>query len=666
MARADLPYRKVSKSNYRPDIDGLRAIAILLVVSFHGFPTIVAGGYIGVSIFFVISGYLISSIIYKSLDKGRFDYVDFYIRRIRRIFPALIFILMSAFAIGWFVMLADEYKQLGKYIAGGAGFIDNFIAWQEAGYFDNQAEFKPLLHLWSLGIEEWFYIVWPLLLWLACKCRFNLLTVTILVAAISFALNVYGIKHDAVATFYAPWSRFWELLSGGVLAYLHLYKPNGPLFLRTKIDSILGKVIYAIHTNADGSTFRNIYSLTGFGLILYGVLTLNKQTLFPGWHALLPVLGALSLIAGGEQSYINRKVLANRIMVWFGLISYPLYLWHWMLLSFLRVGKGEEIEIRLRLATIAIAIAMSWLTYKLIENPIRFGSFRKTKSVILVLLMLSIGYVGYYIYERDGLKFREDQYPIILNEGDTGHDQYMQYQHKYFYPCMPEKLRNDAERLNGYVQCFQSKNGDKIDLAIIGDSHASHLFIGLAEQLDSLNIVYYSKSYLPVVSSKDFKEIFEYVLANKDIKVVILSSAWYRRFIDEVPSGSTFRKELTDTILKLTHMGKHVYVADDNPNFTINPENCKFKRFFYKNLCNQDSNLFNATYDKYFPDLQSAILGNSNAKILKIKDLFCFSRTCTMAIDGKILFRDGHHLNINGSKYVAKKILENNPELKGN
>ena len=202
----------LSSPNYRPDIDGLRAIAVLSVVAFHAFPNRFCGGFIGVDVFFVVSGFLISIIIFQNLDRGTFSFTEFYSRRIKRIFPALILILIASYVFGWFALLSDEYKQLGKHIAGGAGFISNFILWKEIGYFDNSAETKPLLHLWSLGIEEQFYIFWPPLLWLAWKRNFNLLTITIVVAVVLFYLNIKGIKKDVVATFYSPQTRFWELL----------------------------------------------------------------------------------------------------------------------------------------------------------------------------------------------------------------------------------------------------------------------------------------------------------------------------------------------------------------------------------------------------------------------------------------------------------------------
>lgn len=216
-----LQHTHLSHPKYRPDIDGLRALAVLSVVAFHAFPSWIKGGFIGVDVFFVISGYLISTIIFESLERDAFSFSEFYARRIKRIFPALLLVLLSCLVFGWFVLLSPEYKQLSKHVASSAGFIQNLVLWSESGYFDNTAATKPLLHLWSLGVEEQFYIVWPLLLWVAWKRNFNFLIIIILVAVISYYLNIVGVKKDSIATFYSPLTRFWELLSGGFLAHIN-------------------------------------------------------------------------------------------------------------------------------------------------------------------------------------------------------------------------------------------------------------------------------------------------------------------------------------------------------------------------------------------------------------------------------------------------------------
>ncbi|MBS1214622.1 MAG: O-acetyltransferase OatA, partial [Proteobacteria bacterium] len=267
---------------YRPDIDGLRAVAVLSVVAFHAFPRWVAGGFIGVDIFFVISGYLISSIIFSNLEHDTFSVVEFYRRRIRRIFPALITIMLASFAFGWFALLADEYKQLGGHIAGGAVFLSNFVLWGESGYFDNAAETKPLLHLWTLAIEEQFYIFWPLLLVFVWKRRWSFLRITALIAVASFAVNIYLIRENPTAAFYSPISRFWELMIGGVLAYITLHKPTW-----------LG-------------SHRNLQSILGFLIVMLGLVFIDKTRAFPSWWALLPTIGSFLVLSGGPTSWPNK------------------------------------------------------------------------------------------------------------------------------------------------------------------------------------------------------------------------------------------------------------------------------------------------------------------------------------------------------------------------
>lgn len=262
---------------YRADIDGLRAIAVLSIIVHHAFPNEIKFGFVGVDIFFVISGFLISTIIYNSLERNSFNFFDFYSRRIRRIFPALFVVLASCYAFGWFALLSDEYKQLGKHIAAGAGFISNFILWQESGYFDVASKTKPLLHLWSLGIEEQFYILWPLLVWGAWKTRFNLLIFTIFVAAISFGLNLSKYHTDSVAAFYSPQTRFWELLAGALLAYVTYHNILFLSRLKIHLNAWLKKItcIQKPETK-ESSIFQDAQGISGALLIALS-LTLIYQ-----------------------------------------------------------------------------------------------------------------------------------------------------------------------------------------------------------------------------------------------------------------------------------------------------------------------------------------------------------------------------------------------------
>src|SRR5262245_40012984 len=320
MASGPSPSPQLSHG-YRPDVDGLRAVAVLAVLAYHAFPSLAPGGFAGVDVFFVISGYLITGIILDDLERGRFTYRNFYWRRIRRIFPALILVLVACLALGWLVLLPDEYAQLGKHVAAGAGVVSNIALWREAGYFDSAAELKPLLHLWSLGVEEQYYLAWPLLLLLF---RRHMGWMIVALGAASFALNIWMVGTHPTAAFYLPFTRFWELLAGSYLAFAVRKENPSPYF-----------------------------SMVGAGLIVLGFILLEPQKAFPGWWALLPVLGAALLIRAGPQGWVNRRVLAHPAMVFVGLISYPLYLWHWPLLTYARIVHGGEPPVAARLGLLA-------------------------------------------------------------------------------------------------------------------------------------------------------------------------------------------------------------------------------------------------------------------------------------------------------------------------
>ncbi|UUY09839.1 acyltransferase family protein [Pseudomonas sp. J452] len=396
------PTSHLSHPKYRPDIDGLRAVAVLSVVAYHAFPDLMKGGFIGVDIFFVISGFLISTIIFENLDRGTFSFSEFYARRIRRIFPALILVLFSCLIFGWLVLIPDELNQLGKHIAAGAGFISNFILWSEAGYFDNSAETKPLLHLWSLGIEEQFYIVWPLALWIAWKGKFNTLMVTIGVALASFALNLKGIQQDTVATFYSPQTRFWELLSGSALAWFALYKKDSFTGFNPRVGSWLTKASYRDEVEADGNTLSNVISFFGLSLLVYGFWSINKDLSFPGWRAILPILGATLIIWAGPKTWINRKILSSKLAVWFGLISFPLYLWHWPILSFAKIIEADVPSPYIRIAAVVLSVVLAWITVKFLEKPFRFGDSKvRLKLLTLCGAMLALGSTGIFVSKRD-------------------------------------------------------------------------------------------------------------------------------------------------------------------------------------------------------------------------------------------------------------------------
>lgn len=655
----------LSHPKYRPDIDGLRAVAVLAVVAFHAFPSWVRGGFIGVDVFFVISGYLISTIIFENLDRGTFSFTDFYARRIKRIFPALLIVLIACFAFGWFTLLANEYKQLGKHIAAGAGFISNFILWNEAGYFDNSAETKPLLHLWSLGIEEQFYIVWPLFLWFAWKRKFNLLTITIVVAIASFVLNIKGVKQDMVATFYSPHTRFWELLSGSLLAWFTIYKKDAFTGIKSKIDVWLSCIVYSEKHEGDGKTLANVLSFVGLFLLLYGFWRINKELSFPGKWALLPVLGTLLIIIAGSKAWINRIILSNKTVVWIGLISFPLYLWHWPLLSFARIVEGGLPSSSVRIAAVILSIFLAWLTYKLIENPLRFGNNGKVKVAVLILLMSVIGYSGYNIYTRDGLKFR------AINKINDGVSEALSYDVKKGFRGGECFIDVKDEKTNKFSSICAEISTEIPSLLIWGDSHSASLYRGFESfaKSEKYTLYQFTASGCPPILDFYISNRRECINSNKFVykeierlkpDTIVLSAYW--SMYDGTDGWENLDTDkLVATISKLKSLGiKNIVLIGHLPSFTVNQAELLRRRTFFDNVPIRTYSKFKSTvnlYDKKIKDI--ALLTGIN--FISPLDILCDVNGCLLSATKENIFPfsfDSGHLNANGSNFLVSKFFE--------
>ena len=428
---------------YRPEIDGLRAVAVLAVVANHA--GLLAGGFVGVDLFFVISGYLITGILQGELAAGTFSILTFYQRRIRRIFPALLAVLAACLAFGWFALLPDEYAQLGKHVGGASLFISNFVLWKEAGYFDNASATKPLLHLWSLGVEEQFYLLWPLLLAAAWALGRYVLGAVALLFAASLGADLLLTAPHPEMSFFLPLCRFWELMAGGLLAWAESHR------LGVK---------------------RGQHALAALGLLLIAAacLLFGSADPFPGWRAMLPVAGAVAIIAAGERAASNRLLLAARPMVWVGLISYPLYLWHWPLLSFARILASAQSSPAVRAGAVIAAFALAWLTYRYIERPIRTRPLTRRRLWLLLGGLLTLGALGGGVMLARGLPHRPGIDQDVLTDL-TGNAAFR----KTLTPCPASYHGADLS------WCYLSRPGAP-QLALFGDSHADHLFPGIVVQ----------------------------------------------------------------------------------------------------------------------------------------------------------------------------------------
>ena len=401
-------------TTYRRDIDGLRAIAILSVLGFHAAPRLAPSGFTGVDVFFVISGYLITGIILQGLACDGFSFTEFYARRIRRIFPALIVVLVSVLCCGWLKLFPGEYTGLAKHVAGGSAYVSNFLLNGESGYFDTAAALKPLLHLWSLGIEEQFYIFWPVLLVLTWKYRAQWLLM-VAIACASFVLNVARLDSHPAATFYLLPTRLWELALGGILARAQIPGTTLP-----------GPFIRLLHFGGafvrptTEATRRRAAAALGLGLLTVSIGALDSHGLFPGWRAVAPTVGTLLLIAAGTDTWINRHVLGNQPMVFIGQISYPLYLWHWPLLSFTRIIHGGDLTTIEALTALAAAFILAVLTHRCIELPVRSVRPATRAAVPLFVCASIVGICGYVIFVQrvNPLSARYGVEPILRGEAE--------------------------------------------------------------------------------------------------------------------------------------------------------------------------------------------------------------------------------------------------------
>ena len=364
----------MSSLRYRADIDGLRALAVLGVVIYHAFPQNLPGGFVGVDIFFVISGYLISGILYKGVREGGFSFREFYARRVRRLFPALITVLLFCLGYGYFILLGDEYRQMGKHVAAGTLFIQNMVFWKESGYWDVASTLKPLLHLWSLAVEEQFYIIFPPLLLLFWKRKWPMVPLLWILLSASLIANLLMSYQSRETDFFITTYRAWEFLGGSLLAWWHYGK-----------------------NHEEEAPFGNALSVVGIALLAASMILLKEKEPYPGWRAIMPVAGSVMLIAAGRQACINRQILSHPAVVWIGLISYPLYLFHWPALSFVHIVKGERPADVYIAGALAAAFLLTVATYYLVEKPIRFAKSRATIPLLVGAFLLT-GVLGLTIW----------------------------------------------------------------------------------------------------------------------------------------------------------------------------------------------------------------------------------------------------------------------------
>lgn len=542
---------------YRKDIDGLRAVAVLLVIGFHAFPNYVPAGFVGVDIFFVISGFLISGLIFAAQQKDSFSFADFYARRIRRIFPALAVVLAACTIFGWFILTPAEYGLLGKAIGASAAFVYNFVLLHEHDYFDIASELKPLLHLWSLGIEEQFYLVWPVLMVLVWRKKSGPLAAAKIILLLSFGLNVVLTITNRPAAFYLPVTRFWELMLGCILA--------------------VGSFRRSVPSRPEAANrLEDAASWAGLAFIVLAVLLINSSVPFPGWWALLPTLGAALLIFAGGNVWLNHRVLGSPLLVYVGLISYPLYLWHWPILTFARLFRVKEPTALMKGGCIVLAFILADLTYRFVEKPLRFGpAARSLKAAYSAAALAVIAIAGLTLNRADGVPSRfpaETQnmfrdYSIEARSAARATGCFLN----------PDDLSSRFDR------CDQHGKPEQRKIVVWGDSHAAHLVPGLEHLAKNFqfNLIQYTVSSCPPLFSfataahqkkcSDAYDIVAEKIAALRPHTVIMAASWFQYYI--ASDGGRIDGSIRATVERLKSMGvRRVVGVGQFPHWTASPQ----------------------------------------------------------------------------------------------
>lgn len=625
--------------NYRPEIDGLRAVAVLPVILFHAGFGIFSGGYVGVDVFFVISGYLITSILIAELEEGDFSIARFYERRMRRILPAL-FVVMSAclpFAYLW--MPPSQLTDFAKSLVAVVLFASNMLFWHESGYFSGAAELKPLLHTWSLAVEEQYYLLFPLFLRLLWRFgRARILLGIVALALISFALSEWGSRHSPTANFYLAPTRAWELLAGSICAFLTVGKAQ-------RSNNMLGAL--------------------GLALIAFSIFSYDSNTPFPSAYTLAPVIGTTLILLFAAQGTWVAKLLGLRALVGIGLISYSAYLWHQPLFAFARLRSLTEPSGAVMAALAALSVLLAWATWFWVEQTFRSRKnpvLPTQRSVFATSAMVSALFVviGLAGYLDKGFQWRSPS-DIHVSDLDTRTE-------------ANKGLHTDCEvKFNTSPNCYTSPSPDVL---LWGDSFAMHLVQGIVASENGIALQQHTlSSCAPVLglaqfgkgTTKDWaagcisfnNSVIDWLRAHKSVKLVILSSPFDGVLGDDLllEDGNVLSEDQQDlvkqslmlTVGKIRETGARVVIVSPTPASGWDNGQCLIRSIYFA-IDDQNCN---------FPlDMATAAFAMLKAVEDKVavywlhKD-FCNREICDVLQDGIFIFRDRRHLSKEGSAFLG-------------
>lgn len=635
--------------DYRRDIDGLRSVAVLLVILNHIGFTIVPGGFVGVDVFFVLSGFLITSIIAEKLDKGAFSFSWFFVRRIKRLMPVLFFIVSITALFFTFIMLPEDLSRFYKSIIWVTFYLGNFYFWREhGGYFGGDAEEAPLLHTWSLAVEEQYYFIWPVILLVTIRLfglKKSIYIFIVLFLGLTY-LSQLGTQITIGASYYLLPTRFFELMAGSILA------------------------LTSIKTLSLNRAFKDILSVFGLGMILGSAVLLSESSVFPGYNALLPVIGTLLLIV--SQSGVINRLLEFRFFVFTGKISYSMYLWHWPIFTYLRYS-AVELTFLVQVISIFLVFLLSFLTWRYVEQPFRLSNQQNFKPVFLkyfLLPALILSAISMIFITNKGFPNRFD--PDILKMEKAFNSHVNEARHICHAPF------RDNERMPSLGCIERFSENQNVDIFIFGDSHANHFvpFVHYLAKNANLNVQDYTLDQcMPVVDllwgSNPYKAnkclqrndlAMNYIRQNK-FKYVVFSASWpgektqkifthSGRLEDEVEKKKILTYKLRETFKELESLNVVPVIIEDSPDLGGKSPKCSIKNaLFNKNLdCTvyRPENLF---FKEIINDLQKEF---PSLIAINPRDILCKDSKCFMELEGVPIYRDDDHLNQIASSILGK------------
>lgn len=608
--------------SFNHDIQGLRALAVLAVVLFHINPKILPGGYLGVDIFFVISGYLIIGHIWSELENNKFNLMNFYVKRTKRLFPALFVMIIASVVIGYFILLPSETTDMHKSLISSLFYVSNFYFYNVTDYFNTNIHYAPMLHTWSLSVEEQFYIIFPLILIFLYQYPKKILFFLFTLFILFFIISITLVNIDQSLAFYSSPSRFFQFLAGGILSVSNI------------------KNIFSKKTNELAAFF-------GLVIITITFFLYSENTSFPGINALLPTIATLMIIFSSKKSIYTNKILTNKIAQFLGNSSYSIYLWHWPLIVYWKIYKGELSKTD-QLLILALSIIIGFLSWKYIENKTRFAEYRI--NPILLSLSISLIFTFLIIFTLDGMSFR-------YNDNQVKIANYLNYKELDYREgkCFFTKNKNDIS-LFDEKECIKYKK-EKQNILLIGDSHAAMFYTTLNTHLEDGQTLSQitASGCRPLTSLRGDKECtnlisyaFKDIIKNYKFDIIILAGRWQKEEFNDIKETLDYVKNYSKEIFLI---GRNIDFDNSLPRILISSKSDFLnsnKIIKFKEVNEIDTKL-NDLIEKEF----------ENITYISMFTPFCNEKGCNLTLNNEPIIYDTNHLTLKAANYIYNQAISN-------